>query len=115
VVCQLKCIVLFKHLLCFYYNYVGECVESLRFLRVISSADCFYRIHFAKSIDQTPPLDVHISCKTFAASTLIIFSHAFKTDSFLMFPLVESINSRIIARFVRVSSLVVVLFVFITR
>ena len=72
-------------------------------------------IYFVKSIDQTPPLDVHISCKTFAASTLIIFSHAFKTESFLILPLVESINSRTIARFVRVSSLDVALLIFITR
>ena len=55
--------------------------------------------YFVKSIDQTPPLDVHISCKIFAALIPTIFWHAFKTDSFLMFPLVDSINSRTIARF----------------
>ena len=61
--------------------------------------------YFVKSIDQTPPLDVHISCKIFAGLIPTIFSHAFNTDSFLMFPLVDSINSRTIARFVRFSSL----------
>ena len=48
--------------------------------------------YFVKSIDQTPPLDVHISCKIFAGLIPTIFSHAFNTDSFLMFPLVDSIN-----------------------
>ena len=105
----------------FYYYYISFYLHMCISQQYSYCCCCYHYsivitwIYFVKSIDQTPPPDVHISCKTFAASTLIIFSHAFKTESFLILPLVESINSRTIARFVRVSSLDVVLLILITR